>query len=355
MSKFSVKIHVWASLVFCLGAAVFGCGTSAVLSQDASTGAGGAGASSTGAGGEGGGCSGQCAPLGPGEWLGPLLLWIGTAGEAPDCPASAPVKGAPVFADLNAPLACGVCKCDAPSGTCTLPTTLTAASAPCPGDGPGVAHTSFDAPAGWSGACTAANSIPANQKCNGVNCVQSLTVAPLALTETACGVSVDPVAAKLPFTWGTEARSCHGVAYGPCATPDEVCAPAAEPGFAQCLVRDGDNACPDRYTDRHVLYGGFSDTRECTPCACSAPVGSTCKAFVSVWEDGACSSPGGSNPIDATKSACFDILPSGQALGSKLATVPVYSPGVCQASGGEPMGAAVPEEPSTYCCLPPGA
>jgi hypothetical protein len=217
-----------------------------------------------------------------------------------------------------------------------------------------VAHTSFDAPAGWSGACTAANPIAANQKCNGVNCVQSLTVAPLALTEAACGISVDPVAAKLPFTWGTEARSCHGVAYGPCATPDEVCAPAAEPGFAQCLVQKGDNACPDRYTDRHVLYGGFSDTRECTPCACSAPVGGTCTAQLSVFKDNACSTLSSINGLSSTGPTCFDILPSGQTLGSKLAEAPVYAPGVCQASGGEPMGQVLPEGPSTYCCLPPG-
>ena len=48
------------------------------------------------------------------------------------------------------------------------------------------------------------------------------------------------------------------------------------------------------------------------------------------------------------------VVPSGQALRSKLATAPVYVPGVCQASGGEPVGDAVPVEPSTFCCLPAG-
>lgn len=261
-----------------------------------------------------------------------------------------------MFDDLSAPTACGVCKCDAPSGSCALPTTLIAAAATCAGDGPGVPHTSFDAPAGWDGSCTAVSPVPSNLKCSGVNCVQSLTVEPLTLTETACGVTTEPVAAKLPFTWGTVARTCHGIAYGPCAAPGEICTPAVEPGFAQCLVQKGDNECPSAYSDKHLLYKGFADTRACTPCGCSAPIGGACSALVSVFKDGSCSAPSlvVAGSVDATTSTCHDVSPSGQALLSKLATSPVYSPGVCQVSGGEPIGEAVPEEPSTFCCLPLG-
>jgi protein RecA len=131
MSRSNVKVCVRAGFILAFAAAALGCGTTHVVLNNDPDAAGGGAASSTGAGGEGGGCSGQCAPLGPGEWLGPLLLWMGNAGEAPDCPASAPVEGSPVFADLYAPTLCGACKCDAPSGACALPTTLTAASAQC--------------------------------------------------------------------------------------------------------------------------------------------------------------------------------------------------------------------------------
>jgi hypothetical protein len=62
----------------------------------------------------------------------------------------------------------------------------------------------------------------------------------------------------------------------------------------------------------------------------------------------------GTYGIDASGPACLDILPTGQAFGSKLATEPVYAPGACQVSGGEAVGDAVPDEPSTFCCLPPG-
>jgi hypothetical protein len=303
--------------------------------------------------GVGGGCAGECAPLGPVEWSGPALLWIGKEGEAPECPPSAPIAGSPMFADLNAPTLCGACKCDAPTGTCALPNTLTAAAATCAGDGAGVAHTSFNAPAAWDGSCTAVSPIAANQKCNGVTCVQSLTIEPLTLAENACAVNVEPIAAKVPYTWGTTARSCHGIAYGRCATPAEICAPVAAPGFAQCLVRDGDSECPGPfYTVKHVFYGGLADTRDCSPCGCGAPTGSTCTAFVTAFKDDSCSSPIVAGTIDAMSSACLDIVPSGQALGSKLATAPVYAPGACQASGGEPTGEALPVQPATYCCLP---
>ena len=359
MSKLSRKIHGQAIAVLVLGAAGFGCGTASILIPENYTGVGGgggAGGDGGGMAGAGGGCAGQCAPLGPVEWLGPALLWIGKEGEAPACPPSAPVEGSPMFDNLNAPTVCGVCKCDVPSGSCALPTTLTAAAATC-ADAPNVTHTSFDAPTGWDGACTGANAIVAKKPCNSVDCVQSLTISPLTLTELPCGVSTEPVAGRLPFTWGTVARSCRGVAYGPCASPSEICAPAVEPGFAQCLVQRGDNECPSTYTDKHILYRGFTDTRACTPCACSAPIGSTCAALVSVFKDGSCSSPSlvVAISVDATNATCLDVSPSGQALLSKLGTAPVYAPGVCQISGGEPMGEAVPEEPSTFCCLPPGA
>lgn len=344
-------------VIFLHAASTLGCGTNDVAIHDQHSGSGGTGGMGGATAGTGGGdeCQGQCAPLGPGPWLGPLLVWIGKDGNAPDCPASAPVADAPMFADLTAPTLCGACKCDAPTGTCALPEMITAAAATCPGNGPGVAHTPFDAPAGWDGSCTAASPIPALQKCGGLNCVQSLTLPPLTLTEMPCGISVEPIAAKLPYTWGTVARSCHGTTYGRCATPAETCAPAPEPGFTQCLVRDGDRECPAAdYIVKHVFYGGLADTRDCSSCACSAPTGSTCSAVISAFKDGSCS-PGAlvvAGSADAINPTCLDVTPSGQALSSKLATAPVYAPGLCQVSGGEPTGQAIPADPTTYCCLP---
>ncbi len=207
---------------------------------------------------------------------------------------------------------------------------------------------------GWSGDCTTESSIPANLKCNGVDCVQSLSIPPLTLTEAPCAVSVEPVAAKLPYLWGSVARTCRGAALGSCASPAEGCSPPAAPGFAQCLTHEGDRECPAAYPTKHLFYHGLDDTRDCTPCACDAPVGSTCSAQLSVYKDSACSVSGSMVGLSSTKPTCFDVAPSGQAFGSKLATAPIYAPGSCQASGGEPIGEGTPAGPMTFCCLPAG-
>ncbi len=353
----NAKLVEWScGAVTLLVTIALGCGTGDIVyrpptetSSGGEGGSGGSGGATTS--GDSPACAGQCVPLGPGEWLGPMLLWKGKVGGEPECPSSAPVSGTRVFAELNAPNSCGACECEAPTGSCALPTTLTAASAQCGDDVPGVASTAFNAHAGWNGDCVTDNSIPANQKCNGVNCVQSLTIAPLTLTETSCGVSTTPIASKQPSAWGAVAQTCHGLAPGSCASPSEICAPAVEPGFEQCVAQFGDRDCPKTYARKNVFYYSFEDKRDCTPCACSAPVGSTCSAFISVFKDAACSTPVVAGTVNATGSACHDVMPSGQALGSKSATTPVYTPGVCQASGGEPIGAAVPAEPLTFCCL----
>ncbi|MEP7124899.1 MAG: hypothetical protein ABJE95_28480 [Byssovorax sp.] len=329
-----------------------GCGTSDAIIRDDYPGSGGSSGTATASTATGPLCAGQCAPLGPAEWQGPALVWMGKPGEAPECPPSAPVAGDLGLADPSAPTLCGACACDSPHGSCALPTTWTAAAATCAGDTSGTAHTVFDAPAGWSGACTASNALPAGQKCNGVSCVQSLTIAPLALVEGACGVSSRAPPPTLPIAWGQAARSCHGVPQGECAGPSERCAPAVEPGYRRCLTRDGEHACPANYTEEHRFFAGLDDTRGCSPCGCNPPSGSTCAALVSAYADAACSLPVAAITLDATKPACVDILPAGAALGSKLGGEPQYAPGACAVSGGEPTGAAVPVNPITVCCLP---
>lgn len=336
-------------------AAVSGCGTSDAMIYANSSGAGGEGGSSSsdgGGGGEGGkeGCEGECVALGPLEWNGPGLLWIGEPGKEPDCPEAAPIKSAPVYAELDAASHCGACKCGLPHGSCALPATMTAAAATCASDGAGVAHTAFDPPGGWSGGCNAAGAIPANQKCNGVNCVQSLTIAPLTIHEEPCGVS-SSAPAETPPVWGLAALSCRGLSKGNCESAVDICAPAAAPGFLQCITQSGIHDCFGLYTGKHVFYEGLEDSRSCTPCSCGAPTGSTCTSYVTVYKDNACSVPAVSAMVDTTGPVCIDVSPSGQALGSKLAEEPLYAHGSCQASGGDPQGEAVPVNPVTYCCL----
>jgi hypothetical protein len=299
-------------------------------------------------------CPGQCVPLGPLGWSMPALLWTGKESEAPACPSRAPVQGYEGHADLNAPSVCGACQCDSPSGSCALPTTLTAAAATCAGDGPNVKHTPFNAPAGWTGACTTLDAIQAGVPCPGGFCVQSLTIAPLTLMESGCKASMGPVPTDGPATWGTYARACLGAAYPACSNPGEVCTPSSEPpppGFKQCIYREGDRDCPFPYPDKHLFYDAFDDMRMCTPCTCGAPAGSTCTATVAAYKDNACTMQITANLVGSAQPLCVDVLP-GSGLGSKSAGAVTYTPGTCQPDGGQPMGSADPSGPSTFCCLP---
>jgi hypothetical protein len=314
----------------------------------------GAGGGATGTGGTGGSCPGQCVPLGPLGWSMPALLWTGKESGAPECPSRAPATGYEGHADLNAPSLCGACQCDSPSGSCALPTMLTAAAATCAGDGPNVKHTPFDAPAGWTGACTTLDAIQAGVPCPGGFCVQSLTIAPLMLMESGCKASMGPIPTDGPATWSTYARACLGVSYPACSNPGEVCTPSAEPpppGFKQCVYQKGDNECAYPYADKHLFYDGFDDNRTCTPCTCGAPAGSTCSALVSAYKDGACSSLVTSNLVTSSGPLCVGVAP-GSGLGSKSAGPATYMAGICQPDGGQPMGSADPSGPSTFCCLP---
>ncbi len=118
------------------------------------------------------------------------------------------------------------------------------------------------------------------------------------------------------------------------------------------MSHDGEKECPSPYTVKHVLYQSLVDNRTCTPCACEAPTGSTCKALVNVYEDSACKDLLISVQIDATGPTPHAIAPAGSALGSKSADEAVYSAGSCKPSGSEVLGEAIPTDPATFCCLP---
>lgn len=317
--------------------------------------AGDAGADAGDAGALGVTCNGQCVPIQPVGWLGPLLLWMGPGPEIPPCPAHAPDKGGYAwYGNLQVPpAACGACSCAPPAGSCTLPTKLIASSSICT-EQPGAHATLFDAPSGWDGSCTSANAIDGQESCGSSFCVASLAIAPLLVTEGPCmpviAAQPDPPA---PLTWGTLAETCQAITTGTCNEDSKTCMPRDAPGFERCVYQKGEVACAmSPYIVRHVLYTGSSDTRGCAACTCGGAVGSSCSAKVSVFNDLNCSELVGTFPISSLGQACFDIQPPGQALGSKSAGPVVYNPGICQAGGGGPIGAAEPLDPTTYCCLP---
>ncbi|MCC6554986.1 MAG: hypothetical protein IT372_18590 [Polyangiaceae bacterium] len=300
-------------------------------------------------GGDGDACPGQCVPLPPVDFDGPMLLWMGREMEAPGCPDPAPKKVYVGHAGLDASNECPPCECTQPA--CELPSSLTASDlSVCPNDGPGATLTSFDAPSSWTGACTSPTTVPASQ-------LGSVTIPPV--TVRPCE-PVQEVPLSQPATWGQLAYACAGEAIpNVCATPGETCLPSAEPpppGFRQCVLysRDGDTDCPADFPEKHVFYRDVEDTRSCTACECTPTAAASCAASISIYEQPGCNQlilnamvgMGGPPP------SCHIVQP-GTQLGSMQATMLPNEPGSCVASGGVATGEAKPLDARTFCCQPP--
>lgn len=292
-------------------------------------------------------CAGVCAPGPEADWSGPAIVWVGAEADAPLCSALSYPLGDfyAGYGDPEGPV-CGACTCEAASGSCELPATLTAAAASCAGDGPGVAHTSFDPPASWDGTCTASNPIPAGTLCGGVPCVQSVTSAPLTLKPGGC-LPVEPVN-HLPPIWKTFARACAGgEPFVGCGTHGAICTPKLPTAeFKVCMLQrayPADLDCPHGYPVKSVFYD--DPVPYCSPCACGVPTDGSCSGSISLFQNGTCGvQPFQTLSVNATGPTCTDV-PPGSALGSKSASELSYSGGSCTPSGGEPLAEVI-------CCIP---
>lgn len=302
-------------------------------------------------------CAGACEPPPADDWSSPLLLWIGSPGAEPPCPPEAPHRDYDGHADPGgAPAACPACACSPPTGTCGPPATLTANAAPCPGVGLGVASIPFVSPA----EDTCVEGAPLPSSCGAGPCTRSVTVPALSLDETGCAPATEPLPSPQPrdpwwpavITWQTAARACVLQAPGACSTPGTVCAPAVPAGFSACIRTDGDASCPGSFPTKHTFFDGADDTRDCSPCACGAPVGSLCTGRVSLYEDTTCATQLEAISVASSGSACVDVQPPGAPLASARLSMLAYEPGTCPATGGEPTGSLTPTGPTTFCCRP---
>jgi hypothetical protein len=296
----------------------------------------------------------QCVPIAPNGWQEPVLVWIGPPSVAPACPTQAPARLAYGLEIIASSISCGACACDPPVGSCTLPEISSTSSALCPGTAPGASHIFFNAPSGWDGSCTSMDAIPGGN-CASSPCVQSLTISPLILTQGECTPKAAPPSnPPTQPVWGTVAVSCKSSSSLACSNAGEVCGPAAPPEYRRCISLREDSPCPTGpYSERHLAFDALKDNRGCAPCSCGPAVGNSCTASISVFKDDACTLPLlGTVPVSSNGPSCFDLQPPGPPLGSKSAGPIIYSPGVCQPSGGVPTGSADGVSPTTFCCLP---
>ncbi len=289
----------------------------------------------------------------PTYWNGPLLLWSGPAGQAPECPTGPTGLAWQGHDDLRAPHECDTCSCEPPTGSCALPETLTASTTACGAPGE---STSFNAPPAWDGQCDTAVQVPAGA-------ATSLTIGPLTVLEKEClpSAPTPPSAAKVVTAyWGMDAQSCHGPGFLPCLDMTSACSPVEDPvDFRVCITHAGESQCPELpggvFTERRVFYQGIDDNRECSKCTCGPPTGSVCTAPIAIYSGADLTCNGSVLEMKVASSVvpvCLDLALPGQALGSKSAGAAAYAPGTCESLGGEPSGGATARESFTFCCRP---
>lgn len=277
-------------------------------------------------------CDGVCVSEIPGGWLGPLALWMGDAGsEAPGCMDAYGTDAGSFFADLDPGTAECECTCDDATGiVCSDPVGV------CFHDG-GVSCFAV---------CMSPTNIPP-ATCTTVSVGGTTHVSASNPAPTNAG-SCNPVPNHTLDTpsWATHAQACAtGLASPEGCEAAEVCAPETTSPFERlCIAHEGDTPCPaGTFTDKHVLYEDYEDTRECSACTCGPAdsscdgtvyflnsAGGICNVFVDSVDAGGCSTHGGATRVEYTPD------PSG----------------TCPPQGGNLTGEATPTGATTFCCMP---
>lgn len=316
-------------------------------------------------------CWGQCVPEPPEGSPAPELVWTGAEALAPSCddlvwavPGTAgevvqlafepaAFRGRTLPSEVHA---CPVCACSSPS--CALPSDVTASSLYMCGEGPEETRTPFAPPAGWDGACVSPGWVGPVQR-------GSLAIGPTHKQPCAPVIEEAPVPRDAPAV--EVAVACRSrLVHDLCAQPRQLCMLYQQQdhlpdGWRHCRRLPGDDvpceapAAPGSpwptYSEKMgVFYAEVNDTRDCTPCTCKAVEEGRCEAFVSAYEDRACSDVLVSISVHEGGS-CVDPAP-GFTLGSLSATWLVNEPGRCVPEGGAEVGELKGNKAETICCLP---
>lgn len=312
----------------------------------------------------------SCVSAVPDTWTGHFVLFDGPPGMDPDCPSSFPGTTNAFLGNgsLDAPPAdCSPCTCGGPTGqTCNTPTEFTirdaalnmACGEAVPGSINCVGSLDFG-PA--DGSCFLDFILPAANTCGpnpGMMCdmgTSPCNVSASAVATTVTGGLCAPAGgvATVPSpTWMNLGRGCGDpVAAGQGCNGTQVCLPKPEAPYESgvCISKEGDNACPPgAFTQKHLFFQEFTDTRACEACSCGSPAGSTCTATVQLYSDNLCGNLTASFPAGG----CANLAGNPAVRGRRLSVTQPPTGGGCAADGGDPTGETTPTTPTTFCCVP---
>ncbi len=317
-------------------------------------------------------CKGDCVPEASDsfalDWpYEPLVVWFGSKSEldAKTCPVETPFEKVRGFDKLVAPPAkCDACACLAEGSCIGLPATIEIRSGTC--NASNVETTPFNGPPNWNGSCTSVDAMPAGKLCNGVPCSQSVSASTLpGPTNESCTPTVEkPNATIDKHEWLEGALACRAKDLdGTCATTPEHCVNTLSEGWLHCLARTGKyDVCPDNYDNegpRWVYQDNPIDDRGCSACACGTPKDGVCIGSFRLYSEASCTTEINKYQMASTGPLCADLQPPGLALGSKTISELSFHPGTCAVTGGEPIGAVIPNDNEnsgvvTFCCRAPG-
>ncbi|MRG96799.1 hypothetical protein [Polyangium spumosum] len=363
---------LWGGTFTLLGASLFACGTdtTGVFQTGGSAGAGntpsaGPGGSG-GAGGQGGGQGGSGAGMTGGEDCldgadndgdgdadcadadctegfscveapeGWSLAWT-TEGDAPPagCGDATPEE---LHTDPAGAAACTACTCgDLQGAACSTPgLTCHPNSTGCFGGGDD-----------WSGPFQNATCAKPTDLLNFAFTLSCRLSGEATLTAPgSCAPSVSDFPNQEPF--GGHVLACDVKSSSGGCGAGAKCAPKPAAAESLCLRQEGEQACPDGFT-QIVSYKSAADTRGCSACACESAA--TCAGGAYRFYDAdSCMLGGNANPIDINNDTCRNVSTLLDASSWSIEAIPAMPSGSCTPTGGAPTGELTPEGAVTFCC-----
>lgn len=321
-------------------------GTATEATSMEATGAVDTSASSTSPGSGGVGCLGSCLAETPTGWDGPgLVLDVEFEQSGVECPGGTEESAVEAFLGLTADGASCGCGCgDAVDVSC--------------------GSTSLEFHGSDSGCSSPEAAYTVTWQGNGGSCVDipgsSANRYWRAEPVTLSGGSCDPLPTSVisRVSWDSRRDVCEVSQSAARCVGGGVCVSDSSEFSTACIWRTGDHACEfEDYPRKALRYSSYVDSRACSECVCSEPVGE-CAGEVWLRNGSGCSgtsdridSDGGCHLVDvAAESAHIPV--------AAQACTPDGGPGDCQtvvsaaceASGGQAVGEVVETQPITFCC-----